>query len=156
MVRGSCGKIIWLRDAERRPDQCGKQIIWGLLPDDNRHWSQGTILDPDNGKSYSLSAVLEPNGTLKARIFSGMPLFGKTEILRRVDLHYCLPVSACRAEPGSAYALRLKQYNFGEEVRRDIPLPTVVGDNAIWTVASRIVSSRTAPRDRGVLRCVHE
>jgi uncharacterized protein (DUF2147 family) len=82
-----CGKIIWLRDAERRSDQCGRQIIWGLLPDDNRHWSQGTILDPDNGKSYSLSAVLEPNGTLKARIFSGMPLFGKTEILRRVDRH---------------------------------------------------------------------
>src|ERR1700761_10696 len=42
-----CGKIIWLRDAERRRDQCGKQIIWGLLPDDHRHWSQGTILDPD-------------------------------------------------------------------------------------------------------------
>jgi uncharacterized protein (DUF2147 family) len=82
-----CGKIIWLRDAERRPDQCGIKIIWGLLPDDSKHWSQGTILDPDNGKSYSLSAALEPNGTLKARIFSGMPLFGKTEILRRVDLY---------------------------------------------------------------------
>jgi uncharacterized protein (DUF2147 family) len=82
-----CGKIIWLRDAERRADQCGRQIIWGLLPDDNKHWSQGTILDPDNGKSYSLSATLESNGTLKARIFSGMPLFGKTEILRRVDLY---------------------------------------------------------------------
>jgi uncharacterized protein (DUF2147 family) len=80
-----CGKIIWLRDAERRPDQCGRRIIWGLLPDDNKHWSQGTILDPDDGKSYSLSATLELNGTLKARIFSGMPLFGKTEILRRVD-----------------------------------------------------------------------
>jgi hypothetical protein len=28
--------------------------------------------------------------------------------------------------------------------------------NAISAVASRIASSRTAPRDRGVLRCVHE
>ena len=82
-----CGKIIWLGDAELRPDQCWKQIIWGLLPDDNNHWSQGIILAPNNGKSYSLSAALEPNGTLEARIFSGMPLFGKTEILRRVDLH---------------------------------------------------------------------
>jgi uncharacterized protein (DUF2147 family) len=82
-----CGKIMWLRDAERRPDQCGRLIIWGLLPDDNKHWSQGTILDPDNGKSYRLSATLEPNGTLNARIFSGMPLFGRTEILRRVDPH---------------------------------------------------------------------
>jgi uncharacterized protein (DUF2147 family) len=59
-----CGKIIWLRDAERRSDQCDRQIIWGWLPDDNKHWSQGTILDPDNGKSYSLSATLEQNGTL--------------------------------------------------------------------------------------------
>ncbi|WP_428536310.1 DUF2147 domain-containing protein [Rhodopila sp.] len=81
-----CGKIIWLGNAALRPDQCGKRIIWGLLPDDNEHWSRGTILDPNNGKSYSLSAAFEPNGTLKARIFHGTPLLGKTEILRRVDL----------------------------------------------------------------------
>jgi len=49
-------------------------------------WTGGAILDPNDGKTYRLSATYEPNGTLHARIFTGIPLFGKTEILNRVDV----------------------------------------------------------------------
>jgi hypothetical protein len=36
--------------------------------------------------TYHLSASYEPDGTLRARIFKGIPLLGKTEILKRVDV----------------------------------------------------------------------
>jgi uncharacterized protein (DUF2147 family) len=53
---------------------CG-QIIWA-----------GWIVDPNDDKTYRLSAVYEPDGTMRARIFKGIPLIGKTEVLTRVDL----------------------------------------------------------------------
>lgn len=43
-------------------------------------------LDPDDGRIYRLAARLETDGTLHARIFKGVPLFGRTEILTRVDI----------------------------------------------------------------------
>ena len=81
-----CGRIVWLKDAAKRPSQCGQTIIWGLAPATKNEWSGGAILDPNDGKTYQLSATYEPDGTFHARIFKGMPLFGKTEILNRVDV----------------------------------------------------------------------
>jgi uncharacterized protein (DUF2147 family) len=82
-----CGRIVWIDDAAKRPSQCGMTIIWGLEAKDRNEWDGGSILDPNDGKTYRLSAVYEPDGTLRARIFKGIPLFGKTEVLTRVDLH---------------------------------------------------------------------
>jgi len=81
-----CGKIVWMKDASRRVSQCGKTIIWGLQPNSLTEWSGGSILDPNDGKTYRLSATYEPDGTLRARIFVGVPILGKTEILKRVDV----------------------------------------------------------------------
>jgi uncharacterized protein (DUF2147 family) len=81
-----CGRIVWLRDPKRRPAQCGRTIVWGLKANGPDEWSGGSILDPDNENTYRLSAVFQPDGTLRARIFKGMPVLGRTEILRRVDL----------------------------------------------------------------------
>jgi uncharacterized protein (DUF2147 family) len=81
-----CGRIVWIKDATRRPTQCGMTIIWGLEEKGPAEWAGGSILDPDNGKTYQLSATYEPDGTLRARIFKGIPLLGKTEILKRVDV----------------------------------------------------------------------
>src|SRR5690348_7415269 len=81
-----CGQIVWLKDAARRPSQCGRTIIWGLAASGPNSWTGGSILDPDDNIIYGLSAVVEPDGTLRARIFRGAPLFGKTEILKRADL----------------------------------------------------------------------
>jgi uncharacterized protein (DUF2147 family) len=81
-----CGKIVWIRDPARRPTQCGRTIVWGLEPEKPSVWTGGSIIDPDNETTYRLSATFEGDGTLHARIFKGVPLFGKTEILRRVSI----------------------------------------------------------------------
>ena len=81
-----CGQIVWMKDADKRPSQCGQTIIWGLAPAAQNEWTGGAILDPNDGKTYQLSATYEPDGTLHARIYKGIPLFGKTEILKRVDV----------------------------------------------------------------------
>jgi hypothetical protein len=73
-----CGQIVWIKDASRRASQCGKTIIWGLEAKGPAEWTGGSILDPDNGKTYRLSATYEPDGTLHAQIFVGVPLFGKS------------------------------------------------------------------------------
>ncbi len=80
-----CGRITWIRDARRLRSQCGSTIVWGLTADGPAKWSNGTILDPDDGNTYRLSASLQEDGALNARIYKGIPLFGKTEILKRVD-----------------------------------------------------------------------
>jgi uncharacterized protein (DUF2147 family) len=79
-----CGKVVWVKDPHRRPNHCGTTIVWGLSPDGPATWSGGSIFDPDDGSTYRLSAMLETDGTLHARIYRGVPLLGKTEVLRRV------------------------------------------------------------------------
>jgi uncharacterized protein (DUF2147 family) len=81
-----CGQIVWIRDVTLRPSQCGMTIIWGLEANGPSEWSGGSILDPNDGKTYRLSATYEPDDTLRARIFIGVPLLGRTEILKRVDV----------------------------------------------------------------------
>ncbi len=81
-----CGRIVWLRNPARRPSQCGLTIVWGLTAKGPNEWDEGSILDPDKQTVYRLSARFEPDGTLHARIFKGVPLLGRTEVLRRVDL----------------------------------------------------------------------
>ncbi len=81
-----CGKIVWIKDAARRPAQCGRTIVWGLRATGPDEWTEGSITDPDNEMTYRLSATYEADGTLRARIFKGVHMLGRTEILRRVDL----------------------------------------------------------------------
>jgi uncharacterized protein (DUF2147 family) len=81
-----CGRIVWIGDPARRPAQCGRTIVWGLEQKGPNEWTEGSILDPDDGNTYRLSATYETDGTLHARIFKGIPLLGKTEILKRVDV----------------------------------------------------------------------
>jgi uncharacterized protein (DUF2147 family) len=81
-----CGQIIWIKDAARRPSQCGRTIVWGLQATSPGEWTEGSIVDPDTETTYRLSATYEADGTLRARIFKGVPMLGKTEILRRVDI----------------------------------------------------------------------
>jgi uncharacterized protein (DUF2147 family) len=81
-----CGKIAWIEDPARRRHDCHKLIVWGLTGNGPNQWDGGSILDPDDSYTYRLSAVLQQDGTLRARIFEGEPMFGQTEILRRVNL----------------------------------------------------------------------
>jgi uncharacterized protein (DUF2147 family) len=81
-----CGRIAWLKDPSRRTSECGKTIVWGLQSAGPDQWDGGSILDPDDHNVYQLSAVYQPDGTLHARIFKGLPMLGETEVLKRVDL----------------------------------------------------------------------
>ncbi len=95
-----CGRIVWLlrpRTPAGRPDVdrlnpdptlrqrplCGLTIIWGLRPDGADHWSNGSLYDPQDGNTYDLTAKRTAPDKISARVYRGVPLFGRTEILIR-------------------------------------------------------------------------
>lgn len=105
-----CGRIVWLRmarNSEGQPDRdkknpnpalrqrplCGATIFWGLHPTGPDRWGGGTFYNPDDGKTYNVSAELASADTLIARIYEGIRLFGKTKILHRVP--YPPPNGTC-------------------------------------------------------------
>ena len=96
-----CGRILWLhvprdpqgqlnRDrnnpdpAVRQRPLCGLTILWGLRPTGPGHWGEGSFYNPDDGKTYDVSAELRSADLLVARIYLGMPFFGETKTLLRV------------------------------------------------------------------------
>ena len=98
-----CGRIVWLRrprDAagrlvhdKKNPDPalrqrplCGQTVIWGLQPAGPDRWKNGWLYNPDDGKTYRLTAQLSAADTMIARIYLGIPLFGETWTMRRVPL----------------------------------------------------------------------
>ena len=95
-----CGRIVWLvrpRSPGGQPDLdtvnpdpslrrrhlCGLTIIWGLQPNGPGHWSSGWLYDPEDGVTYDITAELTAPDTISARVYHGVPLFGRTEILVR-------------------------------------------------------------------------
>lgn len=96
-----CGRIVWLRvprDAQgllnrdrnnpepdlRQRKLCGLTILWGLLPNGPNLWRDGWFYNPDDGKSYRVTAQLKSDDVIVARIYAGIPIFGKTKTLLRV------------------------------------------------------------------------
>ena len=96
-----CGRILWLnvpRNAlgqldrdYHNPDQalrtrelCGLTIFWDLHPDGENRWKDGWFYNPDDGETYRVSAQLKSDDVILARIYLGIPLFGKTKTLERV------------------------------------------------------------------------
>ncbi len=96
-----CGRILWLRkprdprgqfDVDRKnPDPalrrrrlCGLTILWGLRSLGPDRWRDGWFYNPDDGRTYSISAHLASPDVIMARIYVGLPLFGRTKTLLRV------------------------------------------------------------------------
>jgi uncharacterized protein (DUF2147 family) len=80
-----CGRIAWLRDpALRTSEMCGRTIIWGLTSDGPAQWGNGWFFDPENGSTYNVSAQVETPDRMSARIYRGIALFGRTEVLTRI------------------------------------------------------------------------
>jgi uncharacterized protein (DUF2147 family) len=96
-----CGRVIWLiipRDAQgvlnrdwRNPDRalrqrplCGLTVLWGLRPKGGDRWEGGRFYNPFDGGTYRVSAKLTSEDLIVARIYRGIPLFGKTKTLQRV------------------------------------------------------------------------
>lgn len=64
----------------------GMLVLNGLKAKDHQ-WEEGSILDTDNGRTYSCALRLSDNGKkLKVQGYIGLPLFGRSQIWERVDL----------------------------------------------------------------------
>ncbi len=96
-----CGRILWLlipRDPQgqlvldkknpdpalRRRPLCGLTILWGLRSTGPDRWTDGWFYNPDDGRTYSISAQMVSPDLITARVYVGLPLFGETKTLRRV------------------------------------------------------------------------
>jgi uncharacterized protein (DUF2147 family) len=94
-----CGKIVWLKEpltekGEEKTDQnnpdesmqdrpiIGLNIVEGFRFDDDNEWKDGTIYDPNKGKTYSCKAELKGD-KLKIRGYIGISAFGRTTIWKR-------------------------------------------------------------------------
>ncbi len=96
-----CGRIIWLEKARdsagqlardnknpnpafRQRPLCGMTVVHGLQPAGFDHWNSGSLYNPDDGKTYRISAVLHSADVFVARVYLGVPLLGETKTLLRV------------------------------------------------------------------------
>lgn len=98
------GKIVWLKDPndpdtgkprldKHNPDSklqsrqiLGSELLYGFVfNQDKMEWSDGTIYDGREGKSYKCYLSLNPDGTLKVRGYVGASWMGlgKTNIWTR-------------------------------------------------------------------------
>jgi uncharacterized protein (DUF2147 family) len=96
-----CGRILWLQSprgpagqlsqdkknrnpALRQRPLCGLTMLWGLRASGPDRWEGGRFYNPEDGKTYDVSAHLKSADMLVARIYLGMPALGKTKVLHRV------------------------------------------------------------------------
>jgi uncharacterized protein (DUF2147 family) len=92
------GKLVWIKE----PNENGKpkldknnsdvkkrlQPLLGIVNlnnfvFDDDEWTDGTIYDPENGKTYSCTITME-DGKLHVRGYIGISLIGRTDIWERV------------------------------------------------------------------------
>ena len=92
------GKIIKVLNKEKADALCtkcpgslknkpveGLQILSGLKADGNNQCSDGKLVDPESGKTYSGKLTLSDNGqSLKLRGFVGTPVFGRSQTWQRI------------------------------------------------------------------------
>lgn len=94
------GRIEKLLDPAKQASKCDKcegekkdQPILGMTivegvrkSDDGGLWDGGTILDPNNGKTYKVRMSLKDGGkALDVRGYIGAPLLGRTQTWMRVE-----------------------------------------------------------------------
>jgi len=90
------GKVAWLREpndpetGEPKTDENGKGILnMEILKEfvfDDDEWEDGTIYDPESGKTYYCSMEFNDKGQLKIRgSVDPMGWLGRTEVWTRVD-----------------------------------------------------------------------
>ena len=85
--QAACGKIVWLENPAQR-HFCGRVIIWGLMRDGgSSEWNGGWFYNPKDDTTYNLKANVDNNDRITARIYRGITLLGRTEILTRIKSH---------------------------------------------------------------------
>ena len=103
-----CGRLVWfkikpddpnplgldLKDpdpARRNQPLCRLTFMWGFKPGDPGKWEDGSVYDPDDGRTYHANMKLRDDGTLDLHGYIGISLIGRSEIWTR----YTDPVPEC-------------------------------------------------------------
>lgn len=71
--------------AKRERPIVGLRILSGFTWAGDGEWTDGTIYDPANGKTYKAKMRLTDPDTLDIRGYVGVPLFGRTTTWKRID-----------------------------------------------------------------------
>ena len=69
--------------AKRSLPSLGLEVMKDFVYLGDRHWGDGTIYDPDNGKTYKCKAHLGDDGKLHVRGYIGISLLGRTTVWTR-------------------------------------------------------------------------
>ena len=95
------GKLVWLREpndasgkpkvddknpdpAKRKQPKLGLNNLLGFTYEGDGEYEDGTIYDPENGKTYKCIMKLESPDVLKVRGYIGFSLIGRTDTWTRV------------------------------------------------------------------------
>ena len=95
------GKIVWMREpndengkpkldfknpdeTKRKNPKMGLSLLLGFTYDGDGEYEDGTIYDPENGKTYKCVINIEGNDILKVRGYVGFSLIGRTDTWTRV------------------------------------------------------------------------
>lgn len=95
------GRIVWLQtplNTEGKPKTdknnadktkqntplLGLQLVGGFEWKENNLWENGTIYDPESGKTYKCKINLENTSTMNIRGYIGISMFGRTDIWKRI------------------------------------------------------------------------
>lgn len=104
---GLCGKVTWLKEPNYPADDdkgmagqpkidrenpapplrskpiLGLQLLNGFKTNNGNVWEDGTIYDPENGKTYKCKMTLADAKTLNVRGFIGFSWIGRTTVWTR-------------------------------------------------------------------------
>jgi len=72
-------------EKQRKNKIAGKVILKDFVYTGNGTWENGTVYDPESGKTYSGKITLNKNGSLNMRGYVGVSMFGKTTVWTRVN-----------------------------------------------------------------------
>jgi len=95
-----CGKIVWLKepnnpegnpkkdlnnteDALRSRPILGLELLSGFLPESKTEWEDGTIYNPEDGKTYSSKLTLANPGELEVE--GCVLFFCKTQVWKKIE-----------------------------------------------------------------------
>jgi uncharacterized protein (DUF2147 family) len=68
--------------SKRKTPLMGYLLLKNFIYDDGI-WKDGTIYDPENGKTYSCKITMKDKNTLDVRGFIGISLIGRTDVWKR-------------------------------------------------------------------------
>lgn len=96
------GKLVWIKSTNdksgkpltdsKNPDkslqsrqQLGLSLLQNFIYVGENVWTNGSIYDPDSGKTYSCKITMKNNDTMEVRGYVGISLFGRTDTWKRSE-----------------------------------------------------------------------